>query len=281
MKYVWSILLLAICMMGQSPSPQTSSPLPSAQSSAPASSQSIPVDQANARKAKALLDQAIEALGGPAYLNFRDMEQEGRTYSFFHGQPTSAGIVFWRYVRFPDKERIELTKERDVADVFVADKGYEITYKGVRNLDTKEMTDYLRRRKYSLDWVLRRWLNEPGVALFYDGPAVAAEKPAEQVTIINSKNESVTIYFDVNTHLPIKKSFSWRDPTDKQRNIEEEIYDNYRAYGGIMTPHSLTRFFNGDMANQRFLNSVTFNQDPPDVMFDPNSGYNPNKPPKH
>ena len=46
-----------------------------------------------------------------------------------------------------------------------------------------------------------------------------------------------------------------------------------------MAPYNLTRYFNGDMASQRFLNSVTINQGLDEAMFDPNSGYNPNKPP--
>ena len=47
-----------------------------------------------------------------------------------------------------------------------------------------------------------------------------------------------------------------------------------------MVPFNLTRYFNGDMASQRFLNSVTINQGLDPAMFDPNSGYNPNKPAK-
>ena len=41
--------------------------------------------QENSRKAKALIEQGIQALGGQAYLNLHDMQQEGRTYSFHHG----------------------------------------------------------------------------------------------------------------------------------------------------------------------------------------------------
>ncbi len=82
----------------------------------------------------------------------------------------------------------------------------------------------------------------------------------------------------MDTHLPVKKSFFWRDPVDKQRNLEEEVYDDYKLVSGIMAPFNVTRFFNGDMSNQRFVSSVTINQGLDEAMFDPNSGYNPNKP---
>jgi hypothetical protein len=242
----------------------------------------IPVDQENARKAKALLNKVIQALGGEAYLNVHDMQQEGRTYSFHHGRPTSNGVQFWRFVEFPDKERIEITKQRDIAVLYNGDKGYEITYKGPHPMDPKDVTDYLRRRKFSLDAVLRKWATDPKVALFYEGNAVAAEQPALQLTLINDKNESVTLYFDAETNLPIKKTFSWRDPDDKQRNLEEEIYDNYRLVQGIMTAYGFTRIFNGDMAVQRFLNTAKYDQGLNPAMFDPNARYDPNKEPaKH
>jgi hypothetical protein len=235
---------------------------------AQSTSQSEPVAQENSAKAKSLLDQAIQALGGDAYLNVQDISQQGRTYSFHHGETTSTGVQFWRFVKFPDKERIEVTKQRDVAYVYNGDNAYEITFKGTAAQDAKTTTEYMRRREHSLEWVLRRWLKEPGVALFYEGAALAADKPAEQVSVMNTKNESVTLYLDTNTHLPLKKKFTWRDPTDKLLDTEEEVYDAYRPTQGIMTPYSVTRFYNGDMSNQRFLNSVSYNGSLSDSMFD-------------
>jgi hypothetical protein len=46
---------------------------------------------------------------------------------------------------------------------------------------------------------------------------------------------------------------------------------------GIMAPYNVTRYFNGDMSNQRFISSVMINQGLDETMFDPNSSYNPNK----
>lgn len=233
---------------------------------APANPQAAPMD-AGARKAKGLIDQMIQALGGQAYMNISEVMQQGRTYSFHHGEPTSVGVQFWRFYKFPDKERIELTKKRDVSYVFIGDQGYEITYKGTRAQDPKDVTDFIRRRDHSLDWVLRKWLAQPGVALFYEGQSVAAQKPAEQVSIITDKDQSVTLYIDLDTHLPVKKSYTWRDPVDRQRDTEDEIFDNYRPVQGIMTPFSITRIYNGDMSNQRFLNEVKYNQGVEDSMF--------------
>ena len=263
MKHFFPVLLLLSSAFGQAASP-------------PPSSQTLTVDQANAQKAKVLLDQMVQALGGQAYLSIQDITQEGRTYGFHLGEPKGVGTQFWRLYRYPDKDRIELTKKRDVVYVFNADKGYEITYKGTREQDAKDVTDYMRRRQYALDYVIRKWLTDPGIALFYEGQTIAAQKPTEQVTITNAQNQSVTLYIDTDTHLPVKKTFSWRDPTDKQRNSEDEVFDGYRQVQGVMTPFSITRFYNGDMSNQRFLNEVKYNQGIDDSKFSASVPNTPN-----
>src|SRR5215468_2521614 len=134
-----SILILSVATFSQ-----TSASAP------PQGSQNPPVADENATKAKALINQAIQALGGDAYLRAQDMTQQGRTYSFHAGEATSTGVLFWRMVKFLDKERVEFTKQRDVSDVFNGLKGYEITYKGTAQLDAKQLADYLRRRDHAL-----------------------------------------------------------------------------------------------------------------------------------
>jgi hypothetical protein len=267
MKPLLFAILLASSAFGQTNGSSTGAP--------PA--QSVPVDQQSALKAKALVDQAIQALGGPAYLTIQDISQEGRSYSFHLGESEGVGVQFWRFYKYPDKDRVELTKQRDVIYVYNGDQGYETTYKGTRTDDPKAVADANRRRQYALDWVLREWLKQPGIALFYEGSTVAAQKETQQVTIMTAQNQAVTLCFDVNTHLPVKKTYSWRDPTDQGRNIEDEVYDAYRLVQGIMTPFSVTRFYNGDMAAQRFITSVTYNKGLSDSLFSANVTYDPNK----
>ncbi len=264
MKLLFPMLLLA-ALAGQQPQnsvpdvlpPETKAPPPVAQA-----------EDASGQKAKAVIQQALQALGGQAYLGVRDMAQQGRTYGFSHGETAGVGAPFWRFWKWPDKERLELTKERDWIIEYNGDKGYEITFRGVGDLEAEQLADYLRRRQYSLENVLRRWVNESGMAFFYEGASVANGHPAEKVTLINTRNEAVTLYFDAESHLPLRKTFSWRDK-DREKNEEAEWWDNYRSVQGIMTPFSITRSKNGDTQNQRFLTSVTYNQNLPDSMFIP------------
>src|ERR1043166_1706192 len=71
--------------------------------SAPAASQD-PV-KANSQQAKQVIDKCIAALGGDLYLNVKDTEQIGRGYGFYQNTPNGIGTPYWRFYRYPDKER--------------------------------------------------------------------------------------------------------------------------------------------------------------------------------
>ena len=99
----------------------------------------------NARKAKALVDQAIQALGGDAYLTIRDRELSGRTFGFHHGRSSGNGVEFWSFSQFPDKERVELTKDRTIAELYVGNSGMSKTTRVAKPLEEKDLADYQRR----------------------------------------------------------------------------------------------------------------------------------------
>jgi hypothetical protein len=253
-------------------------------------------DSDNARKARAALDTTIEALGGLLYLTYEDKCEEGRYYPLYHGRTDSTGIPYRYYVEYPDRDRFEVIHTKDVFLLFGdvgnikvknksdlvlihnGDKGYEITYKGTAAQDKVDLENYLRRRQHSLEWVFRKWIRDPDVALFYDGLAVVNGKETEGVTLLNRQNDSVSVYLDQNSHYPVKISYSWRDPKDKQKNVEDEIYDSYKLVQGIWTAHSITRYFNGETSQQRFISVASYNLKLPDAMFQAAVTYDPTAP---
>ena len=165
-----------------------------------------------------------------------------------------------------------------MAELYVGNKGYEITYKGAHPIEPKDLEDYLRRRRFSLDTVLRTWVNDPGVVLLFEGFAIAAQHPPQQVTLINAQERKRHALTSTPTHTCRSRSRSRGATRSTGRKIWKKKSTRTTARSpGIMAPYNVTRFFNGDMASQRFLNSVTINQGLDQAMFDPNSGYNPNK----
>ncbi len=230
-----------------------------------------PEAQTNQKKARAVLDQLIQALGGQAYLNVEDYFAEGRSGSFHNETLVGEGLVY-RYWKWPDIDRIEITKERDIVELYIGDNAYEITYRGIRALDPAKddkLRSALLRRHYSLEVVLRKWLNEPGILLLDEGPTLSENRMAEKITVINAKNESVTILVAPDTHLPLEKRFSSRDPRYRDRDEEATIYGNWRVEQGINTPHIILTKRNGETISQQIYLRVTYNNHPPAGLFDP------------
>ena len=279
------VLLLASFAAAQTPAAPAPQAAPPAAAAAPSvtppnwpTAQFASVKDPSQQKALKILDDMIRALGGDAYLNIRDIQVEGRSYSFHRGEPSGQGLQFWRFWEWPDKDRWELTKQRDVVELNIGDKGYEITYKGTATQDLKQLEDYLRRREHSLEWIIRKWLPSPGTMILYGGPAMVEQQLADQITILNANNDSVTLSVDPRSHLPVKKTYSWRDPNDRMLDEESEVFGNYRLIQGIQTPLSTVRNLNGEMANQRFITTVAYNNNFPATMFETKGiTYNPQK----
>jgi hypothetical protein len=66
---------------------------------------------------------------------------------------------------------------------------------------------------------------------------------------------------DAETHLPLRRSFEWRDPVYKDKNLDAEEYDDYHTVDGLPTPFIVTRFKNGEMIRQYFVVHVEYNQE--------------------
>ena len=222
----------------------------------------------NAQQARAALDAMVKALGGDAWLNMQNREYQGRSAGFYHGKPSGATVEYWEFHAWPDHDRAEFTKHRDVLQIFTGNQGWEVIYSGKKELPKEQVDEFLRRRDHSIETVIKKWLKDPNTILLYEGQHLVESHLGEQVTLISAQNEAVTILLDLQTHLPLRRSFQWRDPLYKDKNEDAEEYDNYRPVNGFQTPFNITRFKNGDMVNQRFLFKAIYNQSLPADEFD-------------
>lgn len=261
MSQVFTICLLLACLSLPSVAGEQTSP-----------SQEGPEAQTNQQKARKVLDRMIAALGGQAYLTLQNSYSEGRYGRFGHNEAQIGGTVFFRFWQWPDKDRWELTPQRDIVQLYLDDKAIEVTYKGASPQDPQKDENVklnLLRRHYSLENILRTWINQPGTILLDEGAALANSRMAERITVISANNESVTILVSTDTHLPAQKTFYIRDPQSRERDEDDEIYDNWRMVQGINTPFSRLVQHNGRMARQEFLQEIVYNREPPPNIFAP------------
>jgi hypothetical protein len=222
----------------------------------------------NAREARAALDAMVGALGGSAWLNMQNQVREGHIAAFFQGRPDPGTTEYYEFHQWPDHDRIEFTKHRDVLQFYIGSQGWEVTYKGKRALDKDIVDDYMRRRDHSIETAVKVWMKDPNTILIYEGEHLAERHLAEQVTLISPQNEAITILMDEQTHLPLRRTFQWRDPEFHDKNTDAEEYDDYHVIQGFETPFTISRFKNDDMIRQYFITRVSFNENLPSDFWD-------------
>jgi hypothetical protein len=213
----------------------------------------------NDQKARAALAAMVQALGGDAWLNMQNRYIEGRRSSFYRGDPTGGIVDYFEYHQYPDKDSTLYTKKKDVVQMLVGQEGWEITYRGKKAWPKEELDNALRRRDHSIEVAIKVWLKDPRTVLFYDGQGLVQRHLADRVRLISPENDSITIEMDASTHLPMRRTYQWRDPVYKDKNQAAEEYDDYHVFQGIPTPFTITNYKNGEMTDQRFLYKASYN----------------------
>jgi len=279
MKRVVLSATIGLGLIGVLSSPRLLAQASEIQSAAPAR----PAGVTQERLGRKLLDEMVEALGGQAWLDRKDMQVRGRTASFFNGAPNGTVIEFSGWRQFPDashggaerigfitdKSMIFPGKKIDIVQIWTSDNGYETTYKGKTTLPKDQVEDYMRRRAHSIEDVVRVWLKAPGVMVVAEGTTMVERRLADKVTVLSANNDAVTIELDARTHLPLRRTFEWRNTTFKDHDEDREEYDDYHTVQGLPTAFTMTRYHNGDMANQRFLSKVEYNLGLSPDLFNP------------
>ena len=235
-----------------------------------------------ATKGKKVVDDAIAALGGDAFLQMQDRVESGRAYSFYRDNLSGLSIakIYTRYITVdPTKsahdlgvrERQSFGKNEDSAVVLREDGGANITYRGPKALPMEDFERYRETTLHNFFYILRQRLHEAGMEFEFKGSDVVDRVPVEIVDVIDAQNFVVRVYFHQTTKLPVKQSFSRLDPKTKDRDEEVTRFDRYRDNHGIQWPQQITRERNGEKIYQIFAETVSFNQDLTDDLFSINT----------
>ena len=118
---------------------------------------------------------------------------------------------------------------------------------------------------------MRNWMKAPGVMILSEGSTMVERRVADKVTVLSANNDAVTIELDATSHLPLRRTFKWRNETFKDFDEEAETYDDYHTVQGLPTPYNITRYRNGDMVNQRFITKVAYDQALSPDLFNPDN----------
>lgn len=220
-------------------------------------------------KARQVVQQAISALGGPAYLHFRGRRGQGHLFTFnLRGQLANPGTVFWSYYRYPDAERIELTKHRNVIYIYNGRHGWNVNFRGVTPLGPSVMRRFRQAQAHSLDAILRKWAENPRTLMLYHGANLATARPVEKVSFYAAGGLSATVSFSVQTHLPLEVSWRTHNPYTGGFSRKSVTFGNYQPFDGIETPLVVESYEGAIPRQEEYFTSIHYGPLPA-KLFEP------------
>jgi hypothetical protein len=225
-------------------------------------------------RGKRVVNEALEALGGQAFLNMEDRVESGRAYSFYREQISGLSVarIYTRYLapvpgKIALRERQAFGKDQSSAVLFTDTGAWEITFRGARPLEDQRYQNYEDSTLRNIFYILRQRLHEPGMQLYSQGADVFENLPVEIVDITDAEGRTVTVYFSQSTKLPIRQIFKRRNPEYKDFDQEVTLYAKYRDIGGVKWPFDIQRDRNGEKIYQMYSDSVEINKNLKDDLF--------------
>jgi hypothetical protein len=220
----------------------------------------------NVAKARQILNQLVGALGGPAYLEVRERECDGRRAQFGHNGELNGFIDFKDYWRYPDKHRTDYSKKRNIIDVFNGDQGWTMDRSGVTEEPATSVADFQALVKHSVDNLLRTRLKDPDLNLNYGGRDIVDMREIDWVEMSDS-DRTLRLGVDRSSHLLLRSVVTSVDENTQERTQETTIYTNYQRKDGVMVALQVSRERDGRRFYQAFYETCTFSPHFPEDTF--------------
>jgi hypothetical protein len=217
-------------------------------------------------KARYILNDLVNALGGPAYLESRERECDGRRAQFGHNGELEGFIDFKDYWIYPDKHRVDYSKKRNIIDVFNGNQGWSMDRSGVSEEPAQSVSDFEHLVKHSVDNLLRFGLKDKTLNLTYAGPDIIDMRQVDWVEV-SDPDRTLRLGIDRYSHLLLHSVVQSVDQNTQERTQETTIYTNYQLKDGVMVPLQISRERDGHRVYQAFFETCTFNPHFPEDMF--------------
>lgn len=237
----------------------------------------LPGSRGASERGRKIVNDAVAALGGDAFLRMTDRVESGRAYSFYNERLSGLSRIrlYTRYTTTPDslqelgqRERQSFGKDEDYAILFLENEGWDVTFRGARPLAPALLARYRESLLHNVFYILRQRLNEKGLEIESKGTEVVDNQPVEAVEFVDRENNAVTVYFHQSTKLPVRQKWTRRDPATRRQSVEVTLFSKYREVGGgIQWPFTTLRERDGEKTFEMFAESVAVNRGLPDNLF--------------
>ncbi len=221
------------------------------------------------QKAEALIQKAIRARGGDAYLTVRSIIGEGQ-YTPYQKGVSTLPQSFTDYIVYPSTERTDFGKgKQKYIQTNRGNEGwiYDGQQKAIREQTEDQVKNFQHGMRHDLDNLLRREWKEPGAKLVYIGRREVWHNTfSEAIRLEFAEGESVTLHFDTREDLPLMIEFK---TVGEEGTTNDQIrYYRWIDYNGVRFPTIQDTYREGQQSSRVNYESVKVNPSLPDKLFD-------------
>ncbi len=219
-------------------------------------------------KAQELLDRAIQALGGPAFLRFKTLTTSGRVFAI--SEESTEGLApFKSAVEYPDKRRFSYGKKKPVILINNGDRAWELDRFGVTHQLPQQIQRWKLSTRYGLENLLRVRIHDSGVLIQDGGVDFVDNVPTRVVDILDAEGFELKLSLNRQNFLPVRITYRVQNPQTREWEEYADVYGDYQKVQDIQTPKHITRFLNGDRVSETFRNSARYDESYPPNYFEP------------
>jgi hypothetical protein len=225
-------------------------------------------------KTEAIVNRAIEVLGGSAYLNIKTVVGRG-FYTAFQDGKSQTPTRFLDYLVYPDRERTEFTS--DGIRTIQTNSGetgwvYDGANKTLSDMKSGQIQDFKKGMRTSVENLLRGWWKKEGAKLSYVGRREAGlARRNETVRLTYPDGFSIEYEFAAREGLPekviYKRSRKKADSDETEEITEEDRLAKPITINGITAAWVVDHFINAVQVSRINFESIEYNQPVPDSMF--------------
>jgi hypothetical protein len=223
--------------------------------------------EASAAKAKQILAQLLDAMGGAAYMNVRGSQCSGRLSHFGHNDDLTSYLEFRDYWRYPDKNRTDYGKKGNIIDVFSGKEGWTMDHDGVAEEPADRVDEFQQQMLKDPEHLLRYRLKEPGLVYRYGGTDLIDLKSVDWIELADREERTYRIAVQRENHLMVRFTVITRDSASRERTEEVTSYANYHSLDGVQTPLQIARTRDGRRIFQAFYDTCSYNPNLPSDFF--------------
>jgi hypothetical protein len=228
-------------------------------------------------RAKKILNQLIQGLGGQAYLGMRERQCDGRRALIGHGGELAGYVQIRDSWDYPDKNRtdyfaksrntllgyiigvqdLDITHGGLIITTYSGDKGWTMDKGGVSDMPEDLLSEFQLVLQRLPENLLR--IKNPNYNLRWGGLDTVDLHEVDWVELSDQEERVFRLAVDRMNHLLVRSVVRVKNLDTGEIREDVSIFTNYRPKGGVQLPMQITRERDGRRIAQIFYESCEIN----------------------